>query len=41
MKFAREGVPYIFGLGAATLIVGFVGYWWLGLALLALTLAVA
>jgi phosphatidylserine decarboxylase len=41
MRFAREGAPYIFGLGAATLVVGLVGYWWLCLALLAFTLAVA
>jgi phosphatidylserine decarboxylase len=41
MKFAREGVPFVLGLGVATLVVGLLGYWWIGLALLVFTLAVA
>ena len=41
MRFAREGVPFVSVLGVATLVVDLLGYWWLGLALLVLTLAVA
>ena len=41
MKFAREGVPFVLVLGVATLVVDLLGFWWLGLVLLALTFAVA
>lgn len=41
MKFAREGIPFVIGLGLVTLVVGLLGYWWIGLALLVFTLAVA
>lgn len=41
MKFAREGLPFVGGLGVATLVVGLLGFWWVGLFLLILTLAVA
>jgi len=41
MKFAREGVPFILALGAATLVVDLLGFWWIGLVLLAATVAVA
>lgn len=41
MKFAREGVPFVLVLGAATVVVDLLGYWWVGLVLLVLTLAVA
>ena len=41
MKLAREGVAFVMALGVATLVVNLLGYWWIGLALLVLTLAVA
>jgi phosphatidylserine decarboxylase len=41
MKLAREGVAFVMALGVATLVVNLLGYWWIGLALLILTLAVA
>ncbi len=41
MKFAREGLPLVGGLGVATLVVDLLGFWWVGLFLLILTLAVA
>jgi len=41
MKFAREGVPFVVALGVATLVVGLLGYWWIALAMLAFTVAVA
>jgi phosphatidylserine decarboxylase len=41
VKFAREGLPLVGGLGFATLVVGLLGFWWIGLFLLILTLAVA
>ncbi len=41
MKFAREGLPFIAALGIATLAADLLGFWWVGLFLLLLTLAVA
>ena len=41
MHFAREGHPYIFGLGLGSLILGLCGFQTLGLLLLLLTLFVA
>jgi phosphatidylserine decarboxylase len=41
MKLAREGVAFVMALGVATLVVNLLGYWWIGLALLVVTLAVA
>ncbi len=41
MKFAREGVPFVLGLGGATLLAVLLAFWWVGLFLLVLTLAVA
>jgi len=41
MKFAREGLPWIAALGIATLVVDLLGFWWVGLVLLLLTLEVA
>jgi phosphatidylserine decarboxylase len=41
MKFAAEGFPLVFFLGGAMLVVDLLGFWWLGLVLLVLTLAVA
>ena len=41
MKFAREGIPFVLFLGTATLVAQLLGYWWVGLALLVFTLAVA
>jgi len=41
MKFAREGLFFILGLGVATLVADLLGLWWVGLFLLLLTLAVA
>jgi phosphatidylserine decarboxylase len=41
MKFAREGLFFILGLGVATLVADLLGFWWVGLFLLILTLAVA
>ena len=41
MKLAREGLPIVFGLGGATLLLDLLGWWWPGTALLLLTLGVA
>ena len=41
MKLAREGLAFVMALGVATLVVDLIGYWWVGLFLLVLTLAVA
>jgi phosphatidylserine decarboxylase len=41
MKLAREGVAFVMALGIATLVANLLGYWWVGLLLLVLTLAVA
>ena len=41
MKLAREGVAFVMALGIATLVADLLGYWWVGLGLLVLTLAVA
>jgi phosphatidylserine decarboxylase len=41
VKFAREGVPLVFVLGSAALLADVLGWWWVGLGLLALTLFVA
>lgn len=41
MKFAREGLPSILLLGVATLVADALDFWWIGLVLLILTLAVA
>jgi phosphatidylserine decarboxylase len=41
MKLAREGVAFVMALGIATLVANLLGYWWAGLVLLVLTLAVA
>jgi phosphatidylserine decarboxylase len=41
MKLAREGVAFVMAFGVATLVVNLLGYWWIGLALLVVTLAVA
>lgn len=41
MKFAREGVPFVLALGGATLLAAGFGFWWLGVFVLILTLAVA
>ena len=41
MKFAREGLFFILGLGIATFAADLLGFWWVGLFLLVLTLAVA
>ena len=41
MKFAREGLFFILGLGVATLVADLLGLWWVGLFFLLLTLAVA
>jgi phosphatidylserine decarboxylase len=38
MHFAPEGYPRIFGLGIATLVLNLLGWWWLGLFFLILTL---
>jgi len=40
MKLAREGVAFVMALGIATLVANLLGYWWIGLGLLLLTLAV-
>jgi phosphatidylserine decarboxylase len=41
MKLAREGVAFVMALGIATLVANLLDYWWVGLVLLVLTLAVA
>jgi phosphatidylserine decarboxylase len=41
MKLAREGVAFVMALGIAALVANLLGYWWVGLVLLVLTLAVA
>lgn len=41
MHFAREGYPWIFGLGIAALVLNAIGFWTLGLLVLLLTLFVA
>jgi phosphatidylserine decarboxylase len=41
MKLAREGIPFVLGLGGAVLIANLLAFWWLGLFSLILTLAVA
>ena len=41
MKLAQEGVAFVVALGVATLVANLLGYWWVGLALLVSTLAVA
>jgi phosphatidylserine decarboxylase len=41
MKFAREGLRFVIPLGLATLVANLLDFWWLGLCLLVLTLAVA
>jgi phosphatidylserine decarboxylase len=41
MKLAREGVAFVMALGVATLAANLLGYWWVGLFLLVVTLAVA
>jgi phosphatidylserine decarboxylase len=41
LRIAREGLPFIFGMGAVTLVLNLLGWWWSGLAALVATLAVA
>jgi len=41
MKLAQEGVAFVMTLGVATLVANLLGFWWVGAALLVLTLAVA
>ncbi|MGH7823224.1 MAG: phosphatidylserine decarboxylase family protein [Candidatus Binatia bacterium] len=41
MKFAREGLPLVYGLGVATLVFGLLEFWGVGLFFLILTLGVA
>jgi phosphatidylserine decarboxylase len=41
MKFASEGFPFVLTLGGAMLVADLLGFWWVGLALLVLTLGVA
>jgi phosphatidylserine decarboxylase len=41
MKLAREGLPYVAILAAATLAADAIGFWWVGTFLLFATLAVA
>ena len=41
MKFATEGLPFVLTLGLATLVANLLDFWWVGLCLLVLTLAVA
>ncbi|HSD11695.1 MAG TPA: phosphatidylserine decarboxylase family protein [Candidatus Binatia bacterium] len=41
MKFARQGLPFVIPLGLATLVANLLDFWWLGICLLMLTLAVA
>jgi phosphatidylserine decarboxylase len=41
LKFAREGLPIVFVLGGATVVLNLLGGWWAGLAGLGLTLAAA
>jgi phosphatidylserine decarboxylase len=41
VKFAQECLPFVIALGSATLAADLLGFWWVGLCLLILTLAVA
>src|SRR5262245_35060318 len=41
MKFAPECLPFVLMLGSATLVADLLGFWWVGLCLLLVTLAVA
>lgn len=41
MSIAREGLPLIWGSGIVTLVLNLAGWWWIGLAALVLTFAVA
>ncbi|MEA2624119.1 MAG: phosphatidylserine decarboxylase [Candidatus Binatota bacterium] len=38
MKFAHEGIPFVFASGGITLLIGMMDWWWVGFAALGLTL---